>query len=89
MFPTNYLLQPPKLTFLVVQKRNHLRALARDTPRGNPYPGTLIDDKNVVDGGNPNFYLYSHKVVLFKFWVLLGFVGLCWALLDFVGLCEF
>jgi len=53
----------PTLTFMVVQKRNHLRALAKDTYKGNPYPGTLIDDKNVVDLERPNFYLYSHKAL--------------------------
>jgi len=53
----------PTLTFVVVQKRNHLRALAKDTYKGNPYPGTIVDDKNVVDLERPNFYLYSHKAL--------------------------
>jgi len=58
-----YKQEPPKLTFLVVQKRNHLRSLAPDTVKGNPYPGTFIDDKKVIDAGRPNFYLYSHKAL--------------------------
>jgi len=53
----------PTLTFLVVQKRNHLRSLAKDTHKGNPYPGTVVDDKNIVDHERPNFYLYSHKAL--------------------------
>jgi eukaryotic translation initiation factor 2C len=53
----------PKLTLLVAQKRNHLRCYAPDTPKGNPDPGTLISDPRVIDQGDSNFYLYSHKAL--------------------------
>lgn len=56
----------PKLTFVVVQKRNHFRTLSLNTlsqTRGNPYPGTFIYNENVRDWMRPNFYLYSHKAL--------------------------
>eukprot|EP01119_Soliformovum_irregulare_P018023 TRINITY_DN5459_c0_g1_i2.p1 TRINITY_DN5459_c0_g1~~TRINITY_DN5459_c0_g1_i2.p1 ORF type:complete len:834 (-),score=300.37 TRINITY_DN5459_c0_g1_i2:9-2510(-) len=43
----------PKVTWVIVQKRNHLRCTE------NPPPGTLLD-ADVVDKGTHNFYLYSH-----------------------------
>jgi len=54
----------PKLTFIIAQKKNHLRTYATDSQKGNPYPGTLISDPNVVDFGHPNFYMYSHKALI-------------------------
>jgi len=54
---------PPRLIFLIAQKRHHLRSFAQATPKGNPWPGTFIDDPDVVDHGRPNFYLYSHKAL--------------------------
>jgi len=54
----------PKLTFVVVPKRVHMRTYASSTPKGNPPPGTLIDDRNVIDVGPDNFYLYSHKAII-------------------------
>jgi len=53
----------PKITLLVAQKRNHLRCVAPQGYKGNPDPGTLISDPKVVDHGDPNFYLYSHKAL--------------------------
>lgn len=55
-------LAPPKLTFLIVQKRNHLRSVDYDSYDKNPPPGTYIDNLAVIDQGQDNFYLYSHLV---------------------------
>jgi eukaryotic translation initiation factor 2C len=50
----------PKLTFLVVQKRNHLRTAAdQEGTMYNPPVGTLINTQ-VIDTERENFYLYSH-----------------------------
>jgi len=58
-------LPPPRLTYIVVQKRHHFRSQCTDqTSRdSNPPAGTLVDDLLVVDEGQPNFYLYSHKAL--------------------------
>jgi len=56
----------PKLTLVIVQKRNHLRSCAltnnSNMPGVNPPVGTLIDQE-VVDRATNNFYLYSHKAL--------------------------
>jgi len=50
----------PKLTFVVVQKRNHLRTAVEENGNWfNPPVGTLIRD-DIVDTDRENFYLYSH-----------------------------
>jgi eukaryotic translation initiation factor 2C len=54
---------PPKMTFIIVQKRNHFRSVINQ--RGeyfNPYVGTLINS-DVTDKRNQNFYLYSHGAI--------------------------
>jgi len=58
-----YKCEAPRMTYVIVQKRHHFRAYAESAPKGNPYPGTLVEDKNVIDVGKPNFYLYSHKAL--------------------------
>jgi len=53
----------PKLTFVVVQKRNHFRSvIEKDGESYNPPVGTVVE-KIVVDKDNKNFYLYSHKAL--------------------------
>ncbi|PRP88427.1 argonaute protein group [Planoprotostelium fungivorum] len=53
----------PNITYIVVQKRNHLRSfLSVDGEAQNPPPGTFIY-KDVVDRDTTNFYLYSHKAI--------------------------
>ena len=50
----------PRLTFVVVQKRNHLRTqVLQDNESLNPPPGTSITT-TVTDKDTNNFYLYSH-----------------------------
>jgi len=50
----------PKLTVVVVQKRNHLRTgVKEDKFMYNPPAGTLINS-DIVDTEKDNFYLYSH-----------------------------
>jgi len=54
----------PLLTFVVVQKRNHLRAcIEQNGFSHNPPYGTLID-QNVVDAESENFYLWSHQATI-------------------------
>jgi hypothetical protein len=55
-------LQPPKITLVIVQKRNHLRAVDDQSFDRNPPPGTYVDDVTVIDEGADNFYMYSHLV---------------------------
>jgi eukaryotic translation initiation factor 2C len=52
--------EPPKITFVIVQKRNHLRAVDEQSFDRNPPPGTYVDDVTVIDDGADNFYMYSH-----------------------------
>lgn len=53
-------LEPPKITFVIVQKRNHLRSVDEKSFDRNPPPGTYVDDVTVIDEGADNFYMYSH-----------------------------
>jgi len=57
--------QAPRLTYIVVQKRHHFRSQCTDASSrdSNPPPGTLVDDLMIVDEGQDNFYLYSHKAL--------------------------
>lgn len=57
----------PKLTFIVVGKRHHIRLFAQD-PRqalqnGNVLPGTVIDEK-ICHPVESDFYLVSHNAAL-------------------------
>jgi len=54
--------EKPKVTLLVVQKRNHFRGKVEeaDGNQYNPPAGTLVDEA-VVDAARSNFYLYSHS----------------------------
>lgn len=53
----------PPITFVVVNKRHHMRAFgqnARDTDRkGNVIPGTIVDT-GIVDTHRFDFFLYGH-----------------------------
>jgi len=56
-------LRSPLLTFVVVQKRHHLRAVDDRSYDNNPPPGTVIEDAMVIDAGPDNFYMYSHRAL--------------------------
>jgi eukaryotic translation initiation factor 2C len=51
----------PKLLFMVVVKRHHLRTKMLGSGT-NPPPGCVIESQ-IVDKARQNFYLYSHKAV--------------------------
>eukprot|EP01117_Protostelium_nocturnum_P014796 TRINITY_DN5665_c1_g1_i1.p1 TRINITY_DN5665_c1_g1~~TRINITY_DN5665_c1_g1_i1.p1 ORF type:complete len:859 (+),score=221.64 TRINITY_DN5665_c1_g1_i1:88-2664(+) len=55
----------PLLTYVIVQKRNHLRTFRPDESGNifNPPVGTYISSE-VVDTNYPNFFMYSHKAVI-------------------------
>jgi Piwi domain len=55
-------LEPPKITLVIAQKRNHLRSVDEMSYDNNPPPGTYVDDLTVIDEGADNFYMYSHLV---------------------------
>jgi hypothetical protein len=50
----------PLLTFVVVQKRNHLRTAIGSE---NPPPGTVILNKITDENTKCNMYVYSHKAI--------------------------
>ncbi|CAB4387407.1 unnamed protein product [Rhizophagus irregularis] len=57
---------PPKLTFIIVQKRHHTRfepTNQRDSDRGNCRPGTVVDTGIVVKQ-EFDFFLQSHASLL-------------------------
>jgi len=55
---------PPKITYLIIQKRNHLRTFW-STPEGvhNPPVGTLVYQSVTDANGLDNFYMYSHRAI--------------------------
>lgn len=92
----------PKITLVVVQKRNHLRAVDENSYDKNPPPGTYVDDLAVIDEGDDNFYMYSHLVCFsssfnpffffffstFVFLLLLLFISPSGNLNIFSSLCD-
>ena len=58
--------RPHRLTYVIVQKRHHLRTAWRTNIQMNTYDnppvGTIIR-KKIVDKDRPNFYLYSHNAL--------------------------
>jgi len=53
----------PKLTYVIIQKRNHLRSFyCFNSEVYNPPVGTVIHTE-IVDKDLTNFYMYSHKAV--------------------------